>query len=1095
MQTCDKHTTSTPQSSRHIPCAVRPAEKRNNNTPSLVPSWHHRTKLALFLFLLSLTLTAPTFAQFDDDDEVKTPGSAQEKKVFAALELAKMAADANQPDVSFEAVKRIAFTGPVISKVDLGGLLSSPQPNSSMSYSSNPAQTTPQQQAASRVAAKMIALNDLWAKKDFDANQAYQVWFEHVFPSEPPSVIHLHSQSMSNSQGNSYNSFSLTPTTSKSPLKSGAQCLIDWAVKTEKVKAVEQELAKRLVQPGNADLGWLFKVWIADANKASAEGYEAILAEIEPKMATQIIGLHAELKTHAIREALKKLPADSELKARFKKVFLKALPTTSNWNGNSGNMNLLHEWIAEAIEINDGDSADLIAEAVTSQWTSVRNGNESWVNSMESQAFMELSRTAFEKKAYKLGSAWMQRVSFGANEAQQGTSWFQLRGITAQHLSACPQEVRYDILAKQVWASPMVGLRDMSSLMPRFLTPTLFRNEAKSPLLQLANANASSISALEWLMRDAIAQGKQSEVEQKIGSLGESKSDDLPLVKLIWNKARDQPFDLKTRVQETAADGDQKLVTSVKRLVPADSPPLPIEIEIAETALRDASTKALGIELTKQLLESCLKHNKTAMISQCRALLHSANSANGTSPVTQERLKHFAEASDWDGGAILDGIPSKPTWVSRNDSSTSWGHESSLMQSYLFLKYPLAGNFEIAFKALDGSYSEPGIALSGILIEFLPYNKTIALNSFGYRHVGNISKKFDKFKQGQWNEYRVKRNSSEFQVFANNELAVTIPCEASAMPFFGLGAKSYRSTRIDDLKFSGKIEVPRKVALCSPRLPGWSAYYAQQLLEPIQLMSKNTDAASDTVDSEDENGQQGYDFDKIKEQPFPYWYGQENGDAAYQWVVNDGVLESVDQKLARIAKLEEWEASGTVVQPYVRDIAEKEPTKVRSTGFIYYQRPLCDGETLELEFYQDRKPEPIKGKLRTLPCSISPTIGRTAMLLDQPDVALRWIAGEGEKEWLGTDPEQRVIDPNARQLSKAQFRERDWNALSIRWANGVGTLSINGQPVYERKWETNTAPQFGFYHNPNASQVRVRNIILTGDWPETLPDNLFELVP
>jgi Protein of unknown function (DUF1583)/Protein of unknown function (DUF1581) len=1045
----------------------------------------------LFLFL---TLAAPALGQIDDDG-TKSPESPQEKKVFAALELAKMAAEANQPEISFEAVKRIAITGPVISKVDLGGLLSSPQQNNSMSFSTNSNQATPQQKTASRVAAKMIAVSDLWTKNGFDASQAFQVWFEHVFPSDSPNVINIHSQTLSNSDGNFYNSFSLTANAIKAPRKTGAQCLIEWASKTEKVNAVEQELAKRLVQPGNAEFGWLFKVWIAEANKATSEVYEQILAEIEPKMATQIVGLYSDLKTHAISQALKKLPANSELKSRFKKAFLKALPTTSNWNGNAENMNLLREWIVEAINVNDGDSAESIAEAVTSQWSSVRNGNESWVSSMESQAFMLLSRAAFEKKAFKLGSEWMQRVSFGANETEQGTSWFQLRGTTSKHFLYCPQEVRYDILSKQVWTTPMLGLAEKSSLMPKFLTPVLFRNEAMPPLLQLANANAASISALEWMMRDAIALGKQTDIEQKIVALGESKSDDLPLVKLIWSKARDQQFDLKSMIEVPTADEEKKPQELIKRLVPADIAPLPIEVEIAELALRDPSTKPLGIELASRLLESCLKHNKTAMISQCRALLHSATASSEKPRANQQQLKHFNEASDWDGGAILDGIPSKPVWISRNEASTSWGHEASVMQSYLFLKYPLTGDFEIAFRALDGSYSEPGIALGGILTEFLPYNKTIALNSIGYRHIGSVSKEFEKYKQGDWNQYRVKRNASEFQVYVNDEPAVTIPCEESAMPFVALGARSYRRTTIDDLKISGKTQIPRNVPLCTPRLAGWSSYYTQQLLEPLQLMSTTTEKVKDGIAMFDMEGneQPGYDFERIKDLPYPYYYEQEIGDATYPWVVKDGVLESADQKLARQEKLDEMESEGTVVQPYVREMIEKEPTNPRSVGMIYYQRPLCDGETIDLEFYQDSKPDPIEGKARTLPYSISPTIGRTAMLLDQPDVALRWIAGDGEKEWLGTDPEQRVIDPEARQLSKAQLRERDWNTLSIRWMNGVATLTVNGQAVYERKWDSATAPQFGFYHNPSASQVRVRNITLSGNWPKTLPENLFEL--
>ena len=1055
----------------------------------------HPKRIWLALVLLALQLVT-AFAQFDDNPKTE-PESAQSKKVFAALELAKMAAQANQPDVSFEAMIRVASTGPVISKVDLGGLLSSPQQSGSISSSSNPIALTPQQLSASKASVIMIEVNDLWEKKSFDPGKAYQVWSEHVFPSDSPNVIHLHSQKSAATNQSSYSSFSLILSTSKPQLKSGAQCLIDWATKVEKLDDLEKELNKRLAQPGNADLGWLFRLWIADARKAPSEVIESILAEIEPKISTQIVGNDSELKTHAIREALKKLPANSELKTRFKKSFLQALPTTSNWNGNPLNMNLLREFIVDAIERNDADSVESIADAVVSQWSSVRTNNESWVSSMESQAFMQLSEAAFDKNAFELGSQWMHRVTFGTNDGQQGANWFPLRGTTSQRLLKCPQAVRFEILSKQIWTAPMLGLRDMSSLMPEFRTPPIFRSDAKAPLLLLANADAASLSALEWLMRDAIALGKQSDIEQKIAALTDSKSDDNSLAELIWDKARDRPIDIQRFVKAPAAsDGSASSVASIQRLVPADSPPLPIEVEIAELALRDSKTKQLGIEFTTRLLESCLKHGKTAIMSKCRYLLHSAALSSSQPPMTHERLRHFVEASDWDGGAILDGIPAKPIWVSRNESLTSWGHETSTMQSYLFLKYPITGDFEMEFKARDGSHAEPGIAIAGILTEFCPYNQTVALSSLGYRHMGSANKKFEKYKQGEWNQYRIKRSSTDVHVYINGESAVTIPIPETVTPFFGFGSRSFRSSSFDEFKIAGKVNIPRKVDLCTPRLAGWSSYYTQQWLEPIQLMANESTTADEDSHSNDDvfGQQQAYNFASEQTQTFPFWSGQENGDTAFPWVSKEGVLESVDQKVAREAILADLDTGGTVVEPYVRQLLEKEPTKPRRIGMIYYQRPLCDGETIELEFYQDSQPEPVEGKSRTLPLTISPMIGRIAMLLDKTDIALRWIPGDGEKEWLGTDATQRVIDPQARQLSKAQIKEREWNAMSIRWNKGMATLSVNGQDIYERKWETNTAPQFGLVHDINQSQVRARNIRLSGNWPESLPPNLFELL-
>ena len=1051
-------------------------------------------RIALALMVFYFAFACPAKAQFDDD-EAPAADSPQVQKVFATIELAKMAAEADQPEVSFEAIRRIATIGPVINKVDLGGLLSSPQQNSSMNMSRNTSMN-PQQQSAGKVSAKMIQVSDLWVKKNFDPQRAYDVWFEQVFPKDSANTINLHAQSNLNPNQVTYNSFSLSTNVPAATPKTGAQCLIDWAVKADKVALVEQELTKRAAQPGNADLVWLFQIWFADAKQSAAEVYETILTELEPKLGAQIVGIHSDVKTNAVRGAMKKLPSNSELKSRLKKSFLKALPTSSNWNSNPSNTQFLCELILESIEANEVDAADSVAEAVLSQWSSLRANNAEYVRSMESQAFQELSHAAFDKKAFKLGSIWMQRSSIGGNN-QQG-DLFPLRSETTQQWLKCPPDIRYDVLSKNIWTTPMLGLSQWGSMMPQFLTSTLFRSNSQSPIQQLASPSALSVSVAEWMMRDAIALGRRTEIEKKIQELGDSKSDDLLLAKLVWSKANDQPIDLKSLI-EAAKDGEGKEISRLRRLVPADGAPLALEVEIAERAVRDNNFRELGVDLANRLLAACLKHNNTALMSQCRSLLHLAKKEANKSSITHEQLKHFVEASDWDGGAVLDGIPSKAIWLPRNESKSSWGHETSLMQSYLFLKYPLMGDFEIAFKARDGSYSEPGVTLGGILTEFCPYNKTVALSSIGYRHSGSVNKKFEAYKQGDWNEYHIKRNAKEFQVSINGQHAVTIPSEGtSTTPFFALGAQSYRSSTFDELRITGKVTIPRQVELCTPRLAGWSAYYTNQWLEPIQLMeSVQAESSGDSDDpfgaSESDNSQQGYEFENEEMQKFPYWYGQQNGDADYAWKFSNDSLESVDQKLAREFRIEEMENSGANIPDETRKLLEQPPKEPRTISLIYYQRPLCDGESIELEFYQDTKPEQVEGKSRSLPLSISPIIGRVAMLIDQPDIALRWIAGQGEKEWLGTEPDQRVVDPAARQTAKPQIKERDWNTMTILYIKNSVVLSINGQKLYERKWETNVAPQFGLYHQPDSTQVRVRNVRLSGNWPEKLPENLFEL--
>ena len=45
-------------------------------------------------------------------------------------------------------------------------------------------------------------------------------------------------------------------------------------------------------------------------------------------------------------------------------------------------------------------------------------------------------------------------------------------------------------------------------------------------------------------------------------------------------------------------------------------------------------------------------------------------------------------------------------------------------------------------------------------------------------------------------------------------------------------------------------------------------------------------------------------------------------------------------------------------------------------------------------------------------------------------------------------------------------------------------LELNGELIYERPVEPDWGTRFGFYHDRTRTQSRVRNVVLSGDWPE-----------
>lgn len=149
------------------------------------------------------------------------------------------------------------------------------------------------------------------------------------------------------------------------------------------------------------------------------------------------------------------------------------------------------------------------------------------------------------------------------------------------------------------------------------------------------------------------------------------------------------------------------------------------------------------------------------------------------------------------------------------------------------------------------------------------------------------------------------------------------------------------------------------------------------------------------------------------------------------------------------------------------------PDPMKQQSLLRYHRPLLNGESLTYEF------EHVAGE-----DSVHPAIGRLAFLLDPSGVRLHWIT-DGEKEWTGLDVDNAILEPVHRR-SAPQLKTDDWNQMQVSLADDTITLTLNGDTIYERPLEPGSGRQFGFFRNPLDATVRVRNVVLTGDWPQQL---------
>jgi Tol biopolymer transport system component len=150
-----------------------------------------------------------------------------------------------------------------------------------------------------------------------------------------------------------------------------------------------------------------------------------------------------------------------------------------------------------------------------------------------------------------------------------------------------------------------------------------------------------------------------------------------------------------------------------------------------------------------------------------------------------------------------------------------------------------------------------------------------------------------------------------------------------------------------------------------------------------------------------------------------------------------------------------------------------------SQSRLYYVRPLLNGESVSYEFQY----EPDRFE-------VHPTLGRLAFLVEPNGVRLHWLT-DGDREWTGLAEDNAVVEPfNRRGPRELPLKPGDRNRATLAMADGKATLSLNGKQVYQRAIESENDRRFGFYHDRHQSAVRVRNVVMQGDWPEHLPDDL-----
>ena len=100
---------------------------------------------------------------------------------------------------------------------------------------------------------------------------------------------------------------------------------------------------------------------------------------------------------------------------------------------------------------------------------------------------------------------------------------------------------------------------------------------------------------------------------------------------------------------------------------------------------------------------------------------------------------------------------------------------------------------------------------------------------------------------------------------------------------------------------------------------------------------------------------------------------------------------------------------------------------------------------------------------------------------------------DGSREWSGLSSDNAVLEPlNRRGPRPLPLRAGDWNEVTLARADGKVTLTLNGKLIYQRSVDFGGDHSFGFFFDRTKSAAKIRSVVMTGDWPKTLPEDFIK---
>ncbi len=364
-----------------------------------------------------------------------------------------------------------------------------------------------------------------------------------------------------------------------------------------------------------------------------------------------------------------------------------------------------------------------------------------------------------------------------------------------------------------------------------------------------------------------------------------------------------------------------------------------------------------------------------------------------------------------------------PVWVAH---SGLVAHAAGSANDRLFLKMPLTGEFEFSCEFYSGGGSHGGLGYAGLMMSSSQWGGSIAVVA-GHDAVNRA---IPAMRHEGWNRLDVRASPQRVQFVVNGHAVFEDAAPSPTSPWLCLAAPGESRLKIRNFQLRGSPQVPRDVRLVEgDRFDGWVPLFADRL--PLRISKAEARP------------------EYLYEEPYDPYGGTRRRNLTPDWTAVGGEL-----------------------------AAQADPLAARDTqSCLQYHRPLADGDRVRYEFYCEPGVT-----------FVHPALDGLAFMLAEDGLRLHWMSrGDAAAEPIVLDPRNLLDDHDARRgPDQLPLRADDWNQVELAIIGDEVSLSLNGVEVLRRAIEPGAHRRFGLFRFKAETTVRVRNVVLTGNWAAEL---------